>query len=149
MREFLKDRPVFAWALYDWANSAFATTVMAGFFPVFFQKFWSTGVTSTETTSRLGYANAAAGFAIALLAPVLGAIGGGLAGHEIEKRARSTTAYQVKIRMADGSTRTVTQAQSLPVGQHVHVDGGKVTPVADEGNAATGGTRTLQTSART
>lgn len=80
---------------------------------------------------------------------VLGAIGGGLAGHEIEKRARSMTAYQVKIRMADGSTRTVTQAQSLPVGQHVHVDGGKVTPVADDGNAAAGGTRTLQTSART
>src|ERR1041384_88535 len=47
---------------------------MAGFFPVFFQKFWSTDVSSTETTSRLGYANAAAGLVIALLAPVLGAI---------------------------------------------------------------------------
>jgi UMF1 family MFS transporter len=45
MKAFLKNRPVFAWALYDWANSAFATTVMAGFFPVFFQKFWSTDVT--------------------------------------------------------------------------------------------------------
>ena len=61
MREFLKNRPVFAWALYDWANSAFATTVMAGFFPVFFQKFWSSGRRPTETTSRLGYANATAG----------------------------------------------------------------------------------------
>ena len=47
---------------------------MAGFFPVFFQKFWSVGVTPTETTSRLGYANAVAGLVIALLAPVLGAI---------------------------------------------------------------------------
>ncbi len=75
MRELIKNRPVFAWALYDWANSAFATTVMAGFFPVFFQKFWSTGVASTVTTQRLGYANAAAGLVIALLAPVLGAIG--------------------------------------------------------------------------
>jgi MFS transporter, UMF1 family len=75
MREFLKNRPVFAWALYDWGNSAFATTVMAGFFPVFFQKFWSTDVLPIETTSRLGYANAAAGLVIALLAPVLGAIG--------------------------------------------------------------------------
>jgi len=71
----MKNRPVVAWALYDWANSAFATTVMAGFFPVFFQKFWSTGVDPTETTARLGYANAIAGFALALLAPVLGAIG--------------------------------------------------------------------------
>jgi UMF1 family MFS transporter len=75
VRDLIKNRPVFAWALYDWANSAFATTVMAGFFPVFFQKFWSTDVVPTETTARLGYANATAGLVIALLAPVLGAIG--------------------------------------------------------------------------
>jgi len=75
VRDLLKNRPVFSWALYDWANSAFATTVMAGFFPVFFQKFWSTDVASTDTTSRLGYANAIAGFVIAVLAPILGAIG--------------------------------------------------------------------------
>ena len=76
MREFLRNKPIFAWALYDWANSAFATTVMAGFFPVFFQKYWSTDVSSIETTSRLGYANAVAGLVIAVLAPVLGAIAG-------------------------------------------------------------------------
>jgi UMF1 family MFS transporter len=74
VRDLLKNRPVLAWALYDWANSAFATTVMAGFFPVFFQKFWSVDVTPTETTSRLGYGNAIAGLVIALLAPILGAI---------------------------------------------------------------------------
>jgi UMF1 family MFS transporter len=71
----LKNKPVFAWALYDWANSAFATTVMAGFFPVFFERFWSIGVESSATTARLGYANAIAGIVLALLAPVLGAIG--------------------------------------------------------------------------
>jgi UMF1 family MFS transporter len=60
--------------MYDWANSAFATTVMAGFFPVFFQKFWSTDVTATETTARLGYGSAIAGAVIAILAPILGAI---------------------------------------------------------------------------
>jgi len=74
MRELLKNRPILAWAFYDWANSAFATTVMAGFFPVFFQKFWSIDVTPTETTSRLGFGNAIAGAVIALLAPILGAI---------------------------------------------------------------------------
>jgi UMF1 family MFS transporter len=74
MRSFIKDKPVFAWALYDWANSAFATTVMAGFFPLFFQKYWSVGVDPTETTARLGFANAGAGLIIALLAPILGAI---------------------------------------------------------------------------
>jgi UMF1 family MFS transporter len=75
VRDLIRNRPIFAWALYDWANSAFATTVMAGFFPVFFQKFWSTGVAPVDTTSRLGYANAIAGLAVAILAPILGAIG--------------------------------------------------------------------------
>jgi MFS transporter, UMF1 family len=70
----LKNKQILSWAFYDWANSAFATTVMAGFFPVFFQKFWSTDVTATETTARLGYGNAIAGAVIAILAPVLGAI---------------------------------------------------------------------------
>ena len=37
---------------------------------------------------------------------VLGAIGGGLAGHEVEKRVRSETVYDVHVRMEDGSTRT-------------------------------------------
>jgi UMF1 family MFS transporter len=74
VRDLIRNRPVFAWALYDWANSAFATTVMAGFFPLFFQKYWSVGVDPTDTTARLGFANAAAGIIIAALAPVLGAI---------------------------------------------------------------------------
>ena len=74
MRDLIKNRSVFSWAMYDWANSAFATTVMAGFFPVFFQKFWSTDVTATETTARLGYGSAIAGGVIAILAPILGAI---------------------------------------------------------------------------
>ena len=74
MFAYLKNKQVLSWALYDWANSAFATTVMAGFFPVFFQKFWSTDVTATETTTRLGYVSAIAGAVIAVLAPVLGAI---------------------------------------------------------------------------
>jgi len=67
-------RPVIAWALYDWANSAFATTVMAGFFPVFFKQYWSAGTDPTLSTFRLGIGNGVASFAIALCAPLLGAI---------------------------------------------------------------------------
>ncbi len=67
-------RPVVAWAFYDWANSAFATTVMAGFFPTFFHQFWSQGADATVTTWRLGLANGIAGFIIAVLAPLLGAL---------------------------------------------------------------------------
>jgi len=67
-------RPQLAWALYDWANSAFSTTVLAGFFPAFFRQFWSLGADPTEATLRLGLANGAAGFVMAVLAPLLGAI---------------------------------------------------------------------------
>ena len=74
MKRALLRRPVVAWALYDWANSAFATTVMAGFFPVFFKQYWSAGTEPTVSTFRLGIGNGAASFAIALLAPLLGAI---------------------------------------------------------------------------
>jgi UMF1 family MFS transporter len=70
----LRRRPVLAWAFYDWANSAFATTVMAGFFPVFFKQHWNVGVSVTESTFRLGLANGIASAVIALTAPVLGAI---------------------------------------------------------------------------
>lgn len=67
-------KAVWGWALYDWANSAFATTVMAGFFPVFFKQFWSVGVDVNISTARLGYGNAIAGLLVAAFAPVLGAI---------------------------------------------------------------------------
>jgi UMF1 family MFS transporter len=60
--------------MYDWANSAFATTVMAGFFPVFFKQYWNVGVAVTESTYRLGIANGVASAVVAVLAPVLGAI---------------------------------------------------------------------------
>ncbi len=72
--KWLARRPALSWALYDWGNSAFATTVMAGFFPVFFSQYWSHGADTELTTARLGYANALAGLVIALLAPFLGAI---------------------------------------------------------------------------
>jgi outer membrane lipoprotein SlyB len=40
------------------------------------------------------------------LATVAGAVGGGYAGNEIEKRTRTATTYQVRVRMGDGSLRT-------------------------------------------
>lgn len=73
-RRVLTRRPVFGWAMYDWANSSFATTVMAGFFPLFFKNFWNAGVPATESTFRLGIANGAASLVVALMAPLVGAI---------------------------------------------------------------------------
>lgn len=57
------------------------------------------------------------------VATVLGAVGGGYAGNEIEKRHKSTTVYQVRVRMDDGTTRTVTQATAPAVGAKVRVEG--------------------------
>lgn len=67
-------RAQWSWAFYDWANSAFATTVMAGFFPVFFKSYWAAGVPATESTMRLGMTNAIASMLVVLLAPLLGVI---------------------------------------------------------------------------
>ncbi len=65
---------IWSWAFYDWANSAFATTVLAGFFPLFFKKFWSADVSVTESTYMLGLVNSLANFSLALVSPALGAI---------------------------------------------------------------------------
>ncbi|OQY42328.1 MAG: MFS transporter [Desulfobacteraceae bacterium 4572_87] len=67
-------KAIFGWAMYDWANSAFATTVMAGFFPIFFKQYWSLGADATVSTARLGLGNSIAGVVVAMAAPVLGAI---------------------------------------------------------------------------
>jgi UMF1 family MFS transporter len=60
--------------MYDWANSAFATTVMAGFFPIFFKQYWSYGVDVNMSTAQLGFGNSLASLFVALMAPFLGAI---------------------------------------------------------------------------
>ena len=76
-RELFRNRPIFAWALYDWANSVFATTVMAGFFPVFFKQYWSAGSDAVTSTAQLGFANSIASVFILIAAPILGAIADG------------------------------------------------------------------------
>lgn len=74
MESKIQKRSVFSWALYDWANSAFATTVMAGFFPLFFKAYWSNPNNLDQSTLFLGMANSLASIIVALLAPYLGAI---------------------------------------------------------------------------
>jgi len=60
--------------MYDWANSAFATTVMAGFFPLFFKAYWADPGNPQESTFYLGLANSLASIIVAAMAPFLGAI---------------------------------------------------------------------------
>ncbi|MEE4606190.1 MAG: MFS transporter [Desulfobacteraceae bacterium] len=67
-------KTVWGWVMYDWANSAFATTVMAGFFPIFFKQYWSYGIDVNMSTAQLGFGNSIASLFVALMAPFLGAI---------------------------------------------------------------------------
>jgi UMF1 family MFS transporter len=67
-------KAVWGWVIYDWANSAFATTVMAGFFPIFFKQYWSYGTDVNVSTAQLGFGNSIASLFVALMAPILGAI---------------------------------------------------------------------------
>lgn len=64
--------PRLSWALYDWANSAFATTVMAGFFPIMLKQYWSSAETAQQSTFFLGAGNSLASLSLAFFAPMLG-----------------------------------------------------------------------------
>ena len=72
--KFIKNKSQFAWVMYDWADSTFATTVMAGFFPLFFKNYWSHSADVNVSTAYLGLANSLASLLVALLAPILGSI---------------------------------------------------------------------------
>ncbi|TNF43201.1 MAG: MFS transporter [Epsilonproteobacteria bacterium] len=69
-----KNRSIYAWAFYDWANSAYVTIVISGFFPIFFKEYFSTNVDVTVSTAQLGFANSISSLFIVLIAPLLGAI---------------------------------------------------------------------------
>lgn len=68
------NKKIMSWALYDWANSVFFTTVMAGFFPIFFKQYWSGEAQASLSTERLGWILSISGFTLAVLSPTLGVI---------------------------------------------------------------------------
>jgi outer membrane lipoprotein SlyB len=67
------------------------------------------------------------------LGGAIGAVGGGLLGNVIEKHERTVTEYDVRVRMNDGSIRTVRQATVPAVGTRVNVDGHTLRPVDAQG----------------
>ena len=64
----------YSWILYDWANSAYATIVLAGFFPIIFSEYYASIVADNNRTLILGIANSSASLLLIILAPVLGLI---------------------------------------------------------------------------
>ena len=64
-----------SWAFYDWANSAFATTVLVGLFPILFNQYYAKGVEPATATFYLGaFGNSLPSFIVMLMAPWLGVI---------------------------------------------------------------------------
>ena len=68
------NKKAWSWAFYDWANSGFATTVMAGFFPIFFKSYWACDLDPAQSTFAIGSINSFVGLIIAISAPILGAL---------------------------------------------------------------------------
>jgi UMF1 family MFS transporter len=70
----LHRRDLRAWAMYDWANSAFQTTVITAVFPRFFSDYAAAGLATTDATARFAWATTIAVTITAVIGPVLGAI---------------------------------------------------------------------------
>jgi len=76
------DKAIFGWCLYDWANSAFATVILAAVLPVYFVSLVPEGGASLpffgehqfSAASLWGYSVSASMLILAFAAPVLGAL---------------------------------------------------------------------------
>lgn len=69
----LKNKSVLSWAAYDWANSAFATTVMAALIPNMYGSFWASDLSKASTTRQLLLTGTVASLLVAIIGPVFGA----------------------------------------------------------------------------
>jgi UMF1 family MFS transporter len=65
-------RELRAWAMYDWANSAFQTTIIAAIFPIYFQKVAAAGLPAAVATSRFAWGTTWSILIVAVVAPLLG-----------------------------------------------------------------------------
>jgi len=63
-----------AWAMYDWANSPFQSTVINAIFPLFFSSYAAAGLAPVDATARFAWATTIAVIIVAVLGPILGAL---------------------------------------------------------------------------
>lgn len=68
----MKSKKYYSWVLYDWANSAYATIVLAGFFPIIFAEYFASSISEAERTLFLGISNSTASLILIILAPFFG-----------------------------------------------------------------------------
>ncbi len=63
-----------AWAMYDWANSAFITVIMAAVFPIYYREVAGSGLPAGAATLRFGLITTVALAVVAVIAPILGTL---------------------------------------------------------------------------
>ncbi len=74
MEEKLHQRAIRAWTMYDWANSAFATTIMAAVLPVYYTTVAAHGLPPNIATAYWGFTTSISALIAAIISPVLGAM---------------------------------------------------------------------------
>ena len=67
-------KEVKAWISYDLGNSAFATTVVAAFFPIFYNQYWASNIDSVLSAEYLSWTLVISNVALLFTAPLIGAI---------------------------------------------------------------------------
>ena len=67
-------KQVITWAMYDWANSAFALSVLAVLFPLVLGNYWGANDSGSAATVRLGWITFTASVVVFLSSPILGTI---------------------------------------------------------------------------
>jgi len=72
MEEALHKRAIRAWTMYDWGNSAFATTIMAAVLPVYYSSVAAAGIPKNMATAYWGYTTSFSALLAAILSPILG-----------------------------------------------------------------------------
>ncbi len=70
----MNKKAVFGWTMYDWANSAFATTIMAAVLPIYFMDVAGKNLEGNTATAYWGYTQSIGMLLVAFLAPILGAM---------------------------------------------------------------------------
>ena len=71
-KKFSKE--VKAWISYDLGNSAFATTVIAAFFPIFYNQYWAGGIDPVLSAQYLSWTLVISNITLLFTAPLIGAI---------------------------------------------------------------------------
>lgn len=74
MDQKLHKRAISAWTMYDWANSAFATTIMAAVLPVYYTSVATAGLPANIATAYWGYTSSISALLAAIISPILGAV---------------------------------------------------------------------------